>query len=269
MAHILVLHHTPSARARIHRAINLERAGGAHHELTWVADWTALREEAVRTACGVCIVDPYLPGAPAAVELPRLIARYPSLGVLVYGDFSGRSADEMLGLFSLGVRAAITLDHDDDPWQIQRALLRAINGRLLSVVLDRLDGIAPPQIRLLISRLLGWAEYPLNPEAVAERFGWNRRTLERHLRDVDLPPPSQLIVWCRLVNAACLLEDSGRSVQNVATSLQFASGVALSKAFRRYTGMGPRQLMRNGGVHRLCDILVTPRHRQLLASRAE
>ena len=48
--------------------------------------------------------------------------------------------------------------------------------------------------------------------------------------------------------AARLLEDPGRTIEQVALKLDFASGTALRNMFKRYTGLRTTEVRENGGV---------------------
>src|SRR3546814_9586520 len=61
------------------------------------------------------------------------------------------------------------------------------------------------------------------PEAAAA-LGVHRKTLVDRLAAAGFPTPSAMIAWCRLITAARLLEDPGRTVEQVALLLDFPSG---------------------------------------------
>lgn len=48
--------------------------------------------------------------------------------------------------------------------------------------------------------------------------------------------------------AARLLDDPGRTVEQVALMLDFPSGTALRNMFKRYTGLRTSEVRQNGGV---------------------
>jgi len=48
--------------------------------------------------------------------------------------------------------------------------------------------------------------------------------------------------------AARLLEDPGRTIEQVALKLDFASGTALRNMFKRYTGLRTTEVRENGGA---------------------
>jgi AraC-like DNA-binding protein len=64
-----------------------------------------------------------------------------------------------------------------------------------------------------------------------------------------------MIGWCRLLIAARVLDDPGRTVEQVALKLDFPSGAALRNMFKRYTGLRTTEVRENGGVRCLVHVL--------------
>ena len=57
-----------------------------------------------------------------------------------------------------------------------------------------------------------------------------------------------LAAWARLLAAAWLLEDGGRSVEQTAHLLSFESPNALRNLLKRHTGLRPIEVRENGGL---------------------
>ena len=83
---------------------------------------------------------------------------------------------------------------------------------------------------------------------MADALNVHRKTLVARLSGANLPTPSALISWCRILVAARLLEDPGRSVEQVALLLEFPSGTSMRNMMKRYTGLRPGEIRENGGV---------------------
>jgi AraC-like DNA-binding protein len=88
----------------------------------------------------------------------------------------------------------------------------------------------------------------LTPDALAHVLAISRRLLARRLDDAGFPAPHQLITWGRLIVAAHLLEDTERSADAVASSLDFPSGSAFRNTCRRYLGVTPHEMRARGGA---------------------
>ncbi len=85
-------------------------------------------------------------------------------------------------------------------------------------------------------------------EDVANALGVHRKTLVDRLKAAQLPSPRAIIGWCRLLVAARVLDDPGRTVEQVALMLDFPSGTALRNMCKRYTGLRTGEVRQNGGV---------------------
>ena len=70
--------------------------------------------------------------------------------------------------------------------------------------------------------------------------------MPRWCRRADLPPPRRLLAWLRLLLAADLLDDPGRSVASIAEACGYASEVSLKAALRQFMGAPPSELRRRG-----------------------
>jgi AraC-like DNA-binding protein len=81
----------------------------------------------------------------------------------------------------------------------------------------------------------------------ARALGVNRKTLFNRVAADNLPCPTELVAWCRLIAATQILDDPGRTVERVGMSLGFGCGGGLRNMFRRYTGMSPSEIRDRGG----------------------
>jgi AraC-like DNA-binding protein len=88
----------------------------------------------------------------------------------------------------------------------------------------------------------------LTVEQVAQALHVHRKTLVDRLTAAGFPSPSALISWSRLMVAARLMEDPGRSIEQVALVLDFPSGTSMRNMVKRYTGLRPAEIRENGGM---------------------
>jgi AraC-like DNA-binding protein len=122
---------------------------------------------------------------------------------------------------------------------LQRAKARQLDSRL--------SALLPDSIRPIFVMGLERASEPLDVERAAAAFGVTRRTLRNRLVFHGLPRPQTFLVWCRLLVAATLLDERGRTLDSVALQLNFSTGQNLGAALRRYVG-ATITLLRQGDV---------------------
>ena len=172
----------------------------------------------------------FLPSAGIrALTLARIVSRY---GEKLVGHETTLRIARDLRVWLFGRMLSLS------PGQLSR--LRT--GDLLARLLDDIDAVDG-----LLVRAIG----PLLALALA--------TLALVAFALLLDPPSgawiavvcgasAMIAWCRLITAARLLEDPGRTVEQVALLLDFPSGASLRNMLKRYTGLAPGEVRENGGM---------------------
>ncbi|HEY0017777.1 MAG TPA: helix-turn-helix domain-containing protein [Longimicrobium sp.] len=251
MADVLLLADSPAAVDGVRRALRHATAGGACHTLRCVHGWADLSRVAGTVTAGLALVDPYHGGALAQAEIWRLRARHPALELVAYADFTGRPAGDPFTLAQLGVRAVVPRGAPDEAARLAACLDGAPGWTPLEALIERMRGLLPASVH-------GWLEpvlrSPLEPRTVPElarRAGCSPRTLRRTLAAAGLPSPEQLLAWRRLLHAARLLEDPGRSVESVARALDLSSGAALRKTLKAMAGLRPRDLGPGCGVRQV------------------
>jgi transcriptional regulator GlxA family with amidase domain len=92
--------------------------------------------------------------------------------------------------------------------------------------------------------------------AAAGAFGIDRKTLLNRLTVQNLPVPRHILVWCRLLIAARLLEDPGRSIEQVGFAMGCGSGAGLRNLFVRHTSLRPGQVRALGGMNYMVDLFL-------------
>ncbi|MEM6990729.1 MAG: helix-turn-helix domain-containing protein [Myxococcota bacterium] len=96
--------------------------------------------------------------------------------------------------------------------------------------------------------LLVWLERNLarvdSVEAIARRAAMSSRTLHRRFREQTGTTPAQWLVRARVRRAQQLLEQSGRSVEEIAGQVGFASAVTMRARFTTIAGTSPNAYRR-------------------------
>jgi len=98
---------------------------------------------------------------------------------------------------------------------------------------------------------------------LAAAIGVHRKTLVNWMLQDHLPPPRAITGWCRILLAARLLEDPGRSVESVALDLGFGSGTELRNMLRRYTGLRAGEIRGRGGFQQVLHLFMQGREQPL------
>jgi AraC-like DNA-binding protein len=178
----------------------------------------------------------------------RLRQDFPSVPVVLYANVSAESSRDVLEFARAGIDQLILQGVDDLRVLLRNAVELALDRASAKSLLPELMPHLPPSVVSFVEYCLAHARRNLTVEEVAYALGVRRKTLAERMSAAKFPAPSTVIGWCRLLVAARLLEDPGRSVEQVALQLDFASATALRNMMKRYTGLRSGEVRENGGV---------------------
>jgi AraC-like DNA-binding protein len=85
---------------------------------------------------------------------------------------------------------------------------------------------------------------------LARSLHLSERTVLRWSERSGLPPPRRLMAWMRILLAASLLDDPGRTVLSVAFACGYSSDSSLRRAMQDFLGTIPTTLRREGAFSR-------------------
>jgi AraC-like DNA-binding protein len=239
----------PVAQRRLSDAAKLGCAPCEPEPVRFASDWREMHELALDWLAHLAVFDPYAAGELDVDSCAEFAEAFPSVAIFAYGAFPRHAERDVFRLTKLGVHGIAAREHDDTPSALRLCLTEAMEytvvGAVLAALEDRLTAELVPLLRYLLSRV----HQPLSPAASARFYHSDERTLRGHLRRDGLPPINSLIVWLRLLRAAHLLQDSARSIENVALRLEFASVNSFRNQLQRYAGVSPSELRVRGGFH--------------------
>lgn len=223
--------------------------------------WCARREELLPLLRGrwadALLVEPWdAAGADVAPVVLSLRHEFPSLPIIAYCPLSAEAMHEVLLLTKAGVDDVLVREYED-PGTLLRGVLASARGRrTASEVLPTVAPHVMPEVLPIIACCLEHAGRPTSVADIARELGVHRKTLVNRMSVAGLPTPSAVIAWCRLLLAARLLEDPGRSVEHVALALEFGSGTALRNMLRRYTRLRPADVRAGGGLQSVLRLFI-------------
>ena len=193
------------------------------------------------------LADAYLGRTPSQGPSPRLrelMWRRPSIAVVAAMPLREERAEHAMALFEWGVSDVLDLELETRPgavWQRLRGTrARPLKRRIEAVLSTFASAYARDLVRAACETVVdggGAAE-------LAGLFGVEARTASAWCRREGLPPPRRLLAWTRVLLAASLLEENGRSVVNVARSAGYATDHALRRAMRELAGGDPATVAR-------------------------
>lgn len=240
----------PVSRARLTDALRNEASVRNCERLTEVL---ALVEQGLAT---IVVLDHRdYEGNLALPIVRRLRDEYPSVPIVMYLPMSSVASGAVMEYARAGVSQLVFQGMDDFKTSLRTAVNAAFDQVSAVALAHELEPLVPPTIVPFLRYCLEHSRRNITVEEVAAAMGVHRKTLVDRLRAARLPSPRAMIGWCRLLMAARLLEDPGRTIEQAALKLDFPSGTALRNMFKRYTSLRTTEVRENGGVRCLLHAL--------------
>lgn len=240
----------PVSRARLTDALRNE-ASVRHCER--LVEVLALVEQGLATI--VVLEHRDYDGNPALPAVRRLRDEYPSVPVVMYLPMTAVASGAVMEYARAGVSQLVFQGMDDFKASLRSAINSALDQVSAVALSAELETLIPPTIVPFLRYCLEHSRRNITVEEVAAAMGVHRKTLVDRLNAARLPSPRAMIGWCRLLMAARMLDDPGRTIEQVALKLDFASGAALRNLFKRYTGLRTTEVRENGGARCLMHAL--------------
>lgn len=191
-----------------------------------------------RTLTDVLIVCLTTAGAPSAISAIRAVrAAFPSLAIVAYCDVHELDRQALVRTIQAGATDLIFRGIDDGRTVAQHALAHAVHVTHVDRWLTEFRPLIREELRPYLRHGLLTPAAADDLSGTAAAFGLARRTLSKRLAALGAPPPRRFFTWTRLLLAASLLSEPGRSLQSVALQLQLGSANALRQLLQRYAGL--------------------------------
>lgn len=241
---VLVLHDNADLRGTIRALI------GVQYTIRTVIDWDSLTE-AIHDAppSALVVVDPFAGSSRRSMtRLRTLVESFPSVPVLAAVAVAPDQGDELLALADTGVVEIVVIGHDDTR-EALRERFRLASSRPLKARLHRLlPEDSSERARAIVEAAADVVAVGGYARDLCASLGMSRRTLLRWSAGAALPPPRQLLAWLRILTAAQLLDDPGRTVLSVAQACGYSSDAGLRRVTQKFLGHSPTRLRRRGNA---------------------
>jgi AraC-like DNA-binding protein len=209
-----------------------------------IPDWDALERAMERVPpTAVVVVDPFHPREEApSPRLEALLRQMPSATVVAAFPVSAQTVRHVETLARWGVADVIDVGREDTPVALRRRL-RLVQGRLAARLLERaLPRSTPTRTRALLATAADTAAAGGGSADLASALGTTERTVLRWCSRADLPHPRRLLAWLRVLLAADMLDDPGRTLAAVARACGYSSDTALRNTLRTFLAASPTEL---------------------------
>ncbi len=126
---------------------------------------------------------------------------------------------------------------------------------LHSLVWERIAGYVAPEQARLVKTALRHAHAPFSVDELAKTLRCTDRTLRRHCATLGDGSALWLKAMSRLLLAGYLLDQPGRTIEDVADRLGFDSAQALREKVAKWTGLPVAVIQQDGWIHTLGPLL--------------
>jgi AraC-like DNA-binding protein len=214
----------------------------------WFSSFVDLREalETEIERVVVALVDIEDPTGASAHGFARMLgASNPGMGIVAYRSLRANSDAEICLLGAAGVHDILVEGLTDEGYIARSIILDACRRGAAERVMQELDKVLPERLHPFADAIVR------NPSKgsigkIARHMNVHRQTpnmwckKERYLR------PEELLVWCRLLLVAAMLELTSRTLDSLAIELEYASATSLRNQLKNYTGMTATQIRASG-----------------------
>lgn len=195
-------------------------------------------------------------GASTVPAIATLRERFPSLPILAYVGLTPHDLRGLVTATRAGVNAVIVAGVDDGVGVLTGRLSAARSGQTSELIMEAARPLVPRSLWAFFRCCAIHSTHPIDVADAARALGIDRKTIRNRLLKAGLPLPRSVIAWNRLLHAARLLDDPGRSVEHVATILEFPSASAFDNMLRRYAALTPGELRTRGAFAWLLDAYI-------------
>lgn len=182
----------------------------------------------------------------AEATLRRVRTNFPVHPLIAYYNGRGLTPRHLINVAQSGITELVQYDIDDSRLTFGRILNAASRVTYAQTISDLLRGDVPEGLQSIFLFSLEHAGRRMEVTELAASIGLSKRTLSWRMAQHGAPSPRLFLTWCRLLVAALLLDDSGRTLDSVADQLNFSGGHSLGGVFFRYMGKGVAALRQHG-----------------------
>jgi AraC-like DNA-binding protein len=219
---------------------------GDTHSLVTATDPAELHSMLRVGDADLLIVDPAMNEGVVAEAIEEIIARHPSLPVVVYTTLAPASMRHIMRLARLGVQHVVLNRFDDEPGRFLELIERVPAHPVAELMLQELAELLrsmPIVLARAVEQLVRSPSRAKNSREMATMAGMTLRTLYRHLTPLGLHP-RHLIVSARLLRAYIFLRGPGSRLKEVALKLGYSDPGQLSEQLKDWTGLAPKDIRR-------------------------
>lgn len=171
-----------------------------------------------------------------------------SLPVVGYCRVGLEHSADVRELSVAGVSELLFCGLDDTGSALNEVLSAARQASVGETVAETLMRIVPSLLWPFVRHVSMHPNEAKRVSVLATALGYHRKTLVNHCAQANVPPPQELLAWCRLAVVGYLLETTTQTIEAIALQLDFPSDTALRNLMKRYVGLRAGDVRHGGGL---------------------
>lgn len=187
-------------------------------------------------------------GAPAAPVVRSFAPQHPRIAIVACCDVGVLPSEDLRYLAAAGVHEFAFRGVNDAGAALRTLLESAVHECAADVVMREVARVLPARLHPFAEVCLSRPRDARTVTAAARMLGVHRKTLVNHCAREGLPGPQELLGWFRLMLVGYFLETTGRTVEAIALSHEWASVTSLRNMIRRYMRTRAIEIRRSGGL---------------------
>ena len=210
----------------------------------------------VKGPLGAVIISPEDHGGGTAevIALVRYVrAEWPHVPIVACCHPGNPYSSQIRALSLAGVHEFLFIGVDDEAHALRSLFEAAGQECAAQAVLEQIKPMLPVRLHYFCEYALSHPRETASVAAIAKLLGTHRTTISRFCEQEQLPPPTELLSWCRLLLVAHLLEHTSRTVESMAHELGYPTATALRNKIKRYTGLRASEIRNRGGMRLLLE----------------
>ena len=217
------------------------------HTLDTATDLAELHSLLRAEAADLLIIDPAVREGQFAEAIEEVVARHPTLPVVVYTVLAPLAMRLTVRLARLGVQHVVLNRFDDEPRRFLDLIERVPAHPMAELMLQELATplrALPVVVARAIEQLFRSPSRVKNSQDLARLAGMAPRSLYRHMMPAGLQP-RHMIICARLLRAYTLLRAPGSRLKEITGKLGYSDPDTLSTLLYEWTGRAPKDIRRS------------------------
>ena len=252
---VVALVNGAAERSRIRDAVH------ARHDVAFVARVPELEQLLQRATASIVVL--IVEGSDSDERSTCDLIRATRVGnaampIVGYCHAGIRYSYDIRALVMAGVHELLFRGIDDAGVALRTVIASAQRASVGEVVGAALKRMVPDTLAQFVERVASHPAESQRVKQVAQALGYNRKTIGSHCTQAMLPPPQELLAWCRLAVVGYLLGSTSLNVETIAQRLDFPSDTALRNLIKRYMGIRATDVRAQGGLR--CVLLAMEAH---------